>query len=91
MLKFSPSHSRAAKKLAKGIRQVHGNIASSDSSAEMGYYNEKMLQYAHFVHSLSMLERLLLNKRGRDLFPVKIPGRKGGCGLGGREGGSRVG
>jgi hypothetical protein len=43
----------------------------------MGFYNEKMLQYAHFVHSLSMLERLLLYKRGRDLFPVKIPGRKG--------------
>jgi len=45
----------------------------------MGHYNEKMLQYAHFVHSLSMLERLLLSKKGRDLFPVKIPGRKGAC------------
>lgn len=32
-----------------------------------------------------MLERLLLNKRGRELFPVKIPGRKGGCGLGGED------
>ena len=45
---------------------------------EGDYYNEKMLQYVHFVHCVSMLERLLLHKKGRELFPVELPGRNGG-------------
>ena len=52
-----------------------------------GYYNEHALHYVHFVHSLCLLERLLLYKGGRQLFPLNIPGR--GMwrlgGVGGRE------
>ena len=74
VLKFSPAFtSNAGSSEASHVSIISG----SDSSAEMGYYNSKMLQYVHFIQSLSMLERLLLSKKGRDLFPVKVPGRKG--------------
>lgn len=76
VLRFSPTHSRSAKKLTSAIRQAQP-LPPSSSGDEMGYYNEKLLQYAHFIHCLGLLERLLLNKKGRDLFPVKVPDRKG--------------
>lgn len=76
VLKFSPAQSRSAKKLTSAIRQAQ-TLPPSSIGDEMGYYNEKLLQYSHFIHCLGMLERLLLNKKGRDLFPVKIPDRKG--------------
>ena len=76
VLKFNPNRSHSAKKLTTAIRQAQ-KIPDSSSNADLGYYNERMLQYAHFIHSVNMLERLLLYKKGRDLFPVKIPGRDG--------------
>ena len=35
-------------------------------------YNEKTLDYAHFVHCVSVLERLLLYREGREMFPVTL-------------------
>ena len=37
------------------------------------FYNEKTLEFIHFVHSLCLLERVLLYQGGRDLFPVTTP------------------
>lgn len=76
MLKFASTNSHRAKKLSSAMRQAQA-LPPSESSEDMGYYNEKMLQYCHWVQCLSMLERLLLNKKGRDLFPVKLPDMKG--------------
>ena len=42
-----------------------------------GYYNEFYLKYLHFVHSLCLLETLLLYRGGRELFPVTMKGREG--------------
>lgn len=86
VLKFNPVRSRSARKLTDAIKQSQHSAPSSNSQTtppnapvdeETGYYNEKMLQYVHFVHCVSMLERLLLHKRGRELFPVELPGRRG--------------
>ena len=87
VLKFNPVCSRNAKNFfSGGILESKDNSVSSSShpsssplatSEDVGHYNEKTLQYAHFVQCTSMLERLLLYKQGRELFPVKIPGRSG--------------
>ena len=37
----------------------------------------EFVYYICNVHTNCMLERLLLNKKGRDLFPVRVPERKG--------------
>ena len=83
MLKFNPVRSRSAKNLTDAIKCSQDSVPSSTSPTtpmdeEGDYYNEKMLQYVHFVHCVSMLERLLLHKKGRELFPVELPGRNGG-------------
>ncbi|XP_075453871.1 protein broad-minded isoform X2 [Ascaphus truei] len=40
------------------------------------FYSRKELQYLYFVHSLSLLGRLLIYKHGRKLFPIKLKNRK---------------
>ncbi len=56
-------------------------------------YSGHDLHYTHFVHCLSILERVVLYSDGRGLFPLHIPGREGeggrerGIGGGWREGG----
>jgi hypothetical protein len=41
------------------------------AGTEAGFYNERLLEYLHFVFCLCLLERLLLTRKGRELFPVK--------------------
>ena len=41
------------------------------AGTEAGFYNEGLLEYLHFVFCLCLLERLLLTRKGRELFPVK--------------------
>ena len=41
------------------------------AGAEAGFYNERLLDYLHFVFCLCLLEGLLLTRKGRELFPVK--------------------
>ncbi|KAM5164077.1 protein broad-minded isoform 3-T3 [Mantella aurantiaca] len=40
------------------------------------FYSRKELHYLYFVHSLSLLGRLLIYKHGRNLFPIKLKNRK---------------
>ncbi|KAM4693395.1 protein broad-minded [Discoglossus pictus] len=40
------------------------------------FYTRRELHYVYFVHSLSLLGRLLIYKHGRKLFPVKMKNRK---------------
>ncbi|KAM9317399.1 protein broad-minded [Gastrophryne carolinensis] len=39
-------------------------------------YSRKELHYLYFVHSLSLLGRLLVYKHGRSLFPIKLKNQK---------------
>lgn len=41
-------------------------------SAQRSCYSAKELEYAHFVHSLCVLGRLLMYTNGRKLFPIKV-------------------
>ncbi|XP_048348015.1 protein broad-minded isoform X2 [Sphaerodactylus townsendi] len=43
---------------------------------QKNFYTGKELQYIHFVHSLSLLGRLLIYKQGRKLFPIQLKNRK---------------
>ncbi|XP_027704417.1 protein broad-minded isoform X1 [Vombatus ursinus] len=43
---------------------------------EKTFYSRQELQYIYFVHSLSLLGRLLIYTQGRKLFPVKLNNRK---------------
>nr|DBA26619.1 TPA: hypothetical protein GDO54_010859 [Pyxicephalus adspersus] len=45
-------------------------------SKQKTFYSRKELHYLYFVHSLSLLGRLLIYKHGRNLFPVKLKNRK---------------
>uniref|UniRef100_A0A6Q2XXI1 Protein broad-minded n=1 Tax=Esox lucius TaxID=8010 RepID=A0A6Q2XXI1_ESOLU len=45
--------------------------------AQRTLYSAKELDYAYFVHSLSVLGRLLMYTNGRKLFPIKVQKRKG--------------
>ncbi|KAK2864292.1 hypothetical protein Q7C36_003446 [Tachysurus vachellii] len=45
-------------------------------SAQRSCYTAKELEYAHFVHSLCVLGRLLMYTNGRSLFPVKVRKRR---------------
>uniref|UniRef100_A0A452FKA8 Protein broad-minded n=1 Tax=Capra hircus TaxID=9925 RepID=A0A452FKA8_CAPHI len=40
------------------------------------YYSGQELQYIYFIHSLSLLGRLLIYTQGRKLFPIKLKTRK---------------
>ncbi|XP_010881310.2 protein broad-minded [Esox lucius] len=46
------------------------------SIAQRTLYSAKELDYAYFVHSLSVLGRLLMYTNGRKLFPIKVQKRK---------------
>ena len=46
------------------------------AGTEAGFYNERLLEYLHFIFSLCLLERLLLTRKGRELFPVKTKAGK---------------
>uniref|UniRef100_A0A670Y230 Protein broad-minded n=1 Tax=Pseudonaja textilis TaxID=8673 RepID=A0A670Y230_PSETE len=43
---------------------------------QKNFYTGKELQYIYFVHSLSLLGRLLIYKQGRKLFPIQLKNRK---------------
>lgn len=49
----------------------------SSGSAQRSCYSAKELEYAHFVHSLCVLGRLLMYTNGRKLFPIKVRKRRG--------------
>ncbi|XP_061479706.1 protein broad-minded isoform X2 [Rhineura floridana] len=49
---------------------------SHNSNKQKNCYTEKELQYIYFVHSLSLLGRLLIYKQGRKLFPIQLKNKK---------------
>ena len=53
-----PSKQRSARLRGSGDEQV--------------VYTDKTLEFAKFTHHLSLLEKLLLYKEGRRMFPVTI-------------------
>lgn len=42
---------------------------------KISYYSGQELQYIYFIHSLCLLERLLIYTQGRKLFPIKLKNR----------------
>ncbi|XP_053566762.1 protein broad-minded [Bombina bombina] len=46
------------------------------STKQKTLYTKRELHYLYFVHSLSLLGRVLIYKHGRKLFPVKLKNRK---------------
>lgn len=49
---------------------------SHNSNKQKNFYSGKELQYIYFVHSLSLLGRLLIYKQGRKLFPIQLKSQK---------------
>ncbi|XP_042312959.1 protein broad-minded [Sceloporus undulatus] len=49
---------------------------SHNANKQKNFYTGKELQYIYFVHSLSLLGRLLIYKQGRKLFPIQLKNRK---------------
>ncbi|XP_028296414.1 protein broad-minded isoform X2 [Gouania willdenowi] len=47
-----------------------------DKSEQRGVYSGRELEYAHFVHSLSLLGKVIVYKHGRKLFPVRVKKHK---------------
>ncbi|KAG8444599.1 hypothetical protein GDO86_009673 [Hymenochirus boettgeri] len=52
------------------------SIPQHSSTKQKTYYTRRELHYLYFVHSLSVLGRLLIYKHGRKLFPIKIKNKK---------------
>ena len=57
--------------LTRSQSRRHCDALKLAAGTEAGFYNEKVLEYLHFVYCLCLLERLLLTRKGRELFPVK--------------------
>ncbi|DAA26332.1 TPA: hypothetical protein BOS_9564 [Bos taurus] len=56
--------------------EVLGHSKSCGIKQKTFYYSGQELQYIYFIHSLSLLGRLLIYTQGRKLFPVKLKTRK---------------
>uniref|UniRef100_A0A8D2JCN3 Protein broad-minded n=1 Tax=Varanus komodoensis TaxID=61221 RepID=A0A8D2JCN3_VARKO len=54
------------------LEKRYKSLVSLWLSKEKNLYSGKELQYIHFVHSVSLLGRLLIYKQGRKLFPVQL-------------------
>uniref|UniRef100_A0A8C5DMF2 Protein broad-minded n=1 Tax=Gouania willdenowi TaxID=441366 RepID=A0A8C5DMF2_GOUWI len=54
-----------------------GNSVLLSESEQRGVYSGRELEYAHFVHSLSLLGKVIVYKHGRKLFPVRVKKHKG--------------
>ncbi|KAI5090795.1 protein broad-minded isoform X1 [Silurus meridionalis] len=54
----------------------HAKDPQQIGSAQRSCYSAKELEYAHFVHSLCVLGRLLMYTNGRKLFPIKVRKRR---------------
>lgn len=62
-----------------GVDENTKTTASSQlypGTKQKTFYSRKELHYLYFVHSLSLLGRLLIYKHGRNLFPIKLKNRK---------------
>ncbi|XP_068087481.1 protein broad-minded isoform X2 [Hyperolius riggenbachi] len=62
-----------------GVDENSKTTASSQpypGTKQKALYSRKELHYLYFVHSLSLLGRLLIYKQGRSLFPIKLKNRK---------------
>ncbi|XP_070651993.1 protein broad-minded isoform X4 [Bos indicus] len=56
--------------------EVLGHSTSCGIKQKTFYYSGQELQYIYFIHSLSLLGRLLIYTQGRKLFPIKLKTRK---------------
>uniref|UniRef100_A0AC11CCG5 TBC1 domain family member 32 n=1 Tax=Ovis aries TaxID=9940 RepID=A0AC11CCG5_SHEEP len=56
--------------------EVLGHSKSCGIKQKTFYYSGQELQYIYFIHSLSLLGRLLIYTQGRKLFPIKLKTRK---------------
>ncbi|XP_044281517.1 protein broad-minded [Varanus komodoensis] len=66
------SYLEACESAADGTGRCNSLSASHSCKKEKNLYSGKELQYIHFVHSVSLLGRLLIYKQGRKLFPVQL-------------------
>ena len=57
--------------ISRSRSRRHCEALKHAAGTEAGFYNERLLEYLHFVFCLCLLERLLLTRKGRELFPVK--------------------
>ncbi|XP_054832856.1 LOW QUALITY PROTEIN: protein broad-minded [Eublepharis macularius] len=70
------SYLEACESVVCGTCRCHSFSKSHSSNKQKNFYTGKELQYIHFVHSLSLLGRLLIYKQGRKLFPIQLKNRK---------------
>ncbi|XP_060609239.2 protein broad-minded isoform X1 [Anolis sagrei] len=70
------SYLEACESTVDGTGMVNYFSISHDGSKQKNFYTGKELQYIYFVHSLSLLGRLLIYKQGRKLFPIQLKNRK---------------
>ncbi|XP_053317262.1 protein broad-minded [Spea bombifrons] len=66
---FESSQSAADEQVKSTPRQHCG-------TKQKTFYTRRELHYLYFVHSVSLLGRLLIYKHGRELFPIKVKTRK---------------
>lgn len=48
------------------------SMATSNSVGKRSIFKKSEIEYAHFVHSLNLIRKILCFKNGRKLFPFNI-------------------
>ncbi|XP_062980795.1 protein broad-minded [Elgaria multicarinata webbii] len=70
------SYLEACESAIDGTGRCHFFSTSHNSNKQKNFYTGKELHYIYFVHSMSLLGRLLIYKQGRKLFPLQLKNRK---------------
>ncbi|XP_053139677.1 protein broad-minded isoform X2 [Hemicordylus capensis] len=70
------SYLEACESAAVGTCWSNSLSKSHNSNKQKHFYTGRELQYIYFVHSLSLLGRLLIYKQGRRLFPIQLKNKK---------------
>lgn len=59
----------------KALSFNEGSVVSSVIT-KRSIYKKSEIEYAHFVHSLNFIRKILCFKNGRKLFPIKISNKE---------------
>ncbi|XP_072853453.2 protein broad-minded isoform X2 [Pogona vitticeps] len=70
------SYLEACESAVDGRGHFHSFSTLHNGNEQKNLYTGKDLQYICFVHSLSLLGRLLIYKQGRKLFPILLKNKK---------------
>ncbi|CAF0787645.1 unnamed protein product, partial [Brachionus calyciflorus] len=78
LISFSANNSKKPEVTNSSRSERKKSISSMASSviAKRTIYKKSEIEYAHFVHSLNIIKKILCFKNGRQLFPVKIENKE---------------